>query len=341
MKKSLIVWLAVTVLLLQVVALTGCNGQTEFTLPSRTLTDGATMTFGSYEYKLYDDGCAVITGYSGSETDLRLPDVIDGHRVCAVGSAAFAGIGSIGRLYLNSSLEIIEEYAFYGCTGLTDVTFNGALWSVGSAAFDETPWIGARTEEFLTVGNGVLLKYQGSDHTVRLPDGIRHLSSAFVANENVVYVETGDELLTVGQNAFAYCENLREVKLGKRVISIGQNAFEGCEALVRVNIPDSVRVIGKAAFNFCLYLSDVHLGSSVETVGEAAFMDCQRLKIVTLPTSLKTVGTGAFANCYSLILVNYMGSEAEYGEIDVAAGDNYFFSDAQKIFEVTGGNDEG
>ena len=63
-----------------------------------------TYTSGDYTYTLINEYTEVnITGYSGSETELKLPSELDGKRVSAVGNGAFR---SFTRFYLGSNLSI-------------------------------------------------------------------------------------------------------------------------------------------------------------------------------------------------------------------------------------------
>ena len=48
---------------------------------------------GEFLYEQRDDGL-YICGYTGSETVLRLPSVIDGQPAIGIASSAFAGVGS-------------------------------------------------------------------------------------------------------------------------------------------------------------------------------------------------------------------------------------------------------
>ena len=337
MKNIIVCLLALLMTASCVISITGCAEKESFSLPSRSRTDEPLKMSASYEYGLYDDGCAIIIAYTRSEREVTIPDSIDGHTVVAIGDSAFAQNTAVTKVSLNKSLEMIESYAFYACSSLTDINFDNSLWHIGAAAFERTPWLSSRTEDFVIVGNGILLKYQGSAHKVTVPENVRHISYAFSMNENIVFVDMGNNVLTVGDSAFSFCPNLREVKLGENVISIGNGAFENCEALVRVNLPDSLLKIGNGAFNLCIYLNDIHIGGSVTEIGESAFNECQRLKVVTLPASVKKIGVNAFENCFSLLLVFYKGTEEEFNSVEIEGVLNYHLRDAKKIFEPVEG----
>lgn len=326
-----IICLALAVLV-AIPAAAGCasSGKSNFSLPTRTLASEEIKYFGSFGYQVYDDGSVVIVEYSGSETKINVPENIDGGRVIEIGDTVFADNTSLQSVRL-SSVEIIGDFAFYGCAALSDVSFGKKLWSVGMSAFDKTPWLSAHTEEFVTVGDGVLVKYQGDATYVVLPDNIRHISNAFEMNENIIGVELGDSVLTLGLNAFALCTGLRYVKFGQNLKLIGAGAFDSCENLTSVIIPDSVERIDEYAFNYCSNMSMVKIGSSVKSVGAYAFNSCICVKVVDMPATVETIGTYAFAECLSLTMVFYGGSAEQFEALELDST-NYLMKDVEKIY---------
>ncbi len=310
----------------------GCSSSKKinFTLPTRTLASEEIKYFGSFGYQVYDDGSVVIVEYSGSETKINVPENIEGGRVIEIGDMVFADNTSIQSVRL-SSVEIIGDYAFYGCAALSDVSFGKKLWSVGMSAFDKTPWLSAHTEEFVVVGDGVLVKYQGDATYVVLPDNIRHISNAFEMNENIIGVELGDSVLTLGLNAFALCTGLRYVRFGQNLKLIGPGAFDSCENLTSVIIPDSVERIDEYAFNYCGNMSMVKIGKGVKTVGSRAFYSCVRIKVIDMPASVTSVGAYAFAECLSLTMVFYGGSAEQFAALELDST-NYLMKDVEKIY---------
>lgn len=319
------------VLALMLPWLTSCSGGSEFMLPTRTLSEGEAQSFGSFRYKLYDDGSAIITEYTGSEGSVTIPDSINGARVVELGVDAFSENTSIVTVKLNSSLEIVGDYCFYNCTSLTDVTFGKRVWSVGVAAFEGTPWLTAQTDEFVMVGDGVLLKYQGNATQLALPDYVRHTSYAFSMNDQLICVRLNEELLTLGTSAFSYCINLRRVEFGSKLKKIGDGAFDGCENLPSLELPDSVEEIGSYAFNFCNFINRIKLGPNVRTIGDYAFRNCLRMKLINLPESVESIGEYAFADCFSLGIVFYGGTQEQFSALDISSS-NYILRDVDKIY---------
>lgn len=317
--------------------LAGCGVmKTPFIPSDRAVVGEEVYTFGSFTYQLYDDGTVLLVDYSGSEPNLTIPDTIDGKTVTGIGNGTFLSNTTLQSVKLNKSLEVIEAYAFCACTALTQITFGNRIWRIGEMAFEETPWLVGQTEDFVVVGDGVLLKYQGTANDVVIPDGIKHISAAFATSTSVVSVEMGADVLTVGDYAFSYNPALRRVIIGENVTRIGNYAFDGCTYLPYVNIPDRVEYIGDYAFNDCNYLVDVSLGNSLREIGQYAFKYCSRLMCVTMAATVERIAPYAFAECYSLTLVYYAGTQAQFDAMGLD-GSNVHLKESHIIYESNGG----
>lgn len=312
----------------------GCCGSntTDFALPTRMLQNNDTYSFGNYEYVLYDDDTVAIVMYNGNESNLVIPETIDGKNVVEIGAHSFASNEKIKSVRLPKTIESIGSYAFYGCSSLSDIYIGNKVWSIGESAFEWTPWYTSQTDDFVIVGDGVLLKYQGSDRYVDIPDNVKHLSCAFGMNNNIVCVEMGDNVLTIGRYAFAYCEYLKYVKFSENLVLIDGYAFENCLALTSVEIPNKVQKIGENAFNYCNYLTNIRIGKSVKEIGANAFKTCLRVRCISIPVSVEIIGDSAFSECYSMTLVFYSGRESDFKKLELD-GSNYLLNDAIKIYE--------
>ncbi len=333
MKKS--ICLILVLVLLTSAVLTSCasNDPADFTVPQHVLSDDTVKSFGNYNYQTYDDGTAIITAYTGNEINVVIPETLDGARVVCIGEASFAGNPNISSVRLNSSLERIDALAFIDCEALSVVDFNQKLWWVGRMAFDATPWLAAQTDDFVVVGDGVLIKYQGTANDLTVPENIRHISGAFNGNAALVNVEIGDNVCSVGEGAFVACSALSRITLGKNIRLIGERAFEGCENLTAVDIPDKVETVGDAAFIDCYRLKIVRFGSSVKTIGASTFEQCMQLRTVYLPASVETIKSRAFYLCLSYTLTSYAGTEEQFKSIEIDE-ENYLMLDAERLYSV-------
>ena len=82
------------------------------------------------------------------------------------------------------------------------------------------------------IENGILVKYNGNDGDVAIPDGV----------------------IGIGNDVFNQCKTLETIYIPDTVVSIGDKAFCDCENLESITIPDTVKHIGIGAFCGCSVL---------------------------------------------------------------------------------------
>ena len=124
---------------------------------------------------------------------------------------------------------------------------------------------------------------------------------------DVVAVEIGNTVTSIGSGVFENCSVLTNVTIGDNVTSIGDGAFASCSGLTSMTIPLSVTSIGDAAFASCSGLMSVTIGNSVTSIGSGAFSGCNRLTSMTIPNSVTSIGNLAFYVCSGLTSVTFLG----------------------------------
>lgn len=100
---------------------------------------------------------------------------------------------------------------------------------------------------------------------------------------DIVAVEIGNSVTSIGQEAFLYCDNLESVTIPGTVLNISDYAFYDCSGLTSMTIPNGVTSIGESAFRGCSGLTSVTIPSSVTSIGEVAFYGCDTLQEMYFP----------------------------------------------------------
>lgn len=105
--------------------------------PIADLADEESEYFFSRDYlcAVLEDGTVEIAGYYGTETDLLIPDALDGRIVTAIGDHTFVNFGSLVTVTIPDSVTSIDTYAFYRCSSLTSVSIPDGVTSIGDSAF--------------------------------------------------------------------------------------------------------------------------------------------------------------------------------------------------------------
>ena len=173
-----------------------------------------------------------------------------------IGNYAFSDCSGLTSLILPSNVTSIGYSAFYGCICLTSLTLPSSVTSIGSSAFE----------------------------------GCRSLTSLILPSS----------VTSIGSSAFSGCSGLTSLTLPSSVTSIDGRAFYGCSSLFGLTLPSSVTSIGSSAFEACYGLFSLTLPSSVTEIGESAFRGCSSLASLTLPSSVTSIGKSAFEGCSGL-----------------------------------------
>lgn len=322
--------ICVMILLPTLVCCADKSQKPSFSLPDRSIEDTAVYTYGDYDYCIYTDNTSVIVEYKGNDTDVTIPEDLEGNKVVAIASGAFMRKENLKSVNIGNSVEIIGDLAFGGCTSLSRVTIGKKVWSIGPDAFARTPWYDSLVDEFVIVGDSLLLKYCGKDSVLTIPEEVKHIGPAFQGNEFISSATIGDNVCTVGSGAFL-SSSVVNVSIGNSVILIDTYAFQGCEKLANLKMSDSVKQIGAYAFYGCVSLGHISLGRNVEQIDMYAFYLCTQIAYINIPSSLKTVAVDAFKDCYSIEYVFYEGTEAEFEAIDIETT-NHIVLDAKKFY---------
>lgn len=76
---------AVLAVLLVLCMITGCSSITPTLEKASSTPEPKTIVSGDYQYLVMGDGTACITKYSGRDTELSIPKVIDEYKVTSIG----------------------------------------------------------------------------------------------------------------------------------------------------------------------------------------------------------------------------------------------------------------
>lgn len=242
-----------------------------YSLESVTIPDSVTF-IGSYAF----DVCI-------SLESITIPD-----SVTLIGDFAFSRCERLAGVTIPDSVKTIRGCAFMQCANLKSVSIPDSVKAIVYGAFDGTPWLADQKDEFVILGDNVLLKYNGTAPDVKIPNGIKYIS-----------------------NAFTSCSSLVSTT------SVSGFSFESCTSLINVTIPDSVTEIGEHAFSRCINLESVSIPEGVEKIDYNAFWSCENLKSVAIPASVTEIGNRAFDRCVNLTDIRYASSKEQWEKIEI------------------------
>ena len=292
---------------------------------------------GEFEYEVTDEetkSCQV-TGYTGNETEIVIPETLDGYTVESIGRSAFSW-GKMESISLPDTVKTIGQSAFSGCSALAALEIPDSVESIGQSAFFGCSSL-AEFDYPMNWKTAGMYIFSGCNSLteIRVPEGVTELPAyAFSSAGQLVNVVLPDTLETIGGSAFYRCEKLREIVLPQSLSSIGDNAFgdcaslteiilsealteiagslfNGCESLVKVVIPEGVTAVGSLAFARCTNLTGLELPDGITSIGDSAFYGCSSLAEFDYPMSWKTAGGSIFSGCSSLTEIRVPEGVAE------------------------------
>lgn len=256
---------------------------------------------------------AVIQGYRGSDSDVVIPNSIDGFVVTAISMYAFSGHSDLASITIPSTIQSIGEGAFFECNGLKKVYVSSIedwckidfSYSDSDADADANPLsIGAD----LYVDNKLVTD-------VTIPDGVKSIGKyAFYGYSSLKSISFPSSIRSIGESAFFDCPNLDEVYATNiedwckikfedtfsNPINYGSKIYIDGELATDITIPKGITKICDYAFVNCDTITNVVIPNSVISIGDSAFNCCSNLKNISIPNSVVNIGKGAFSSCFNL-----------------------------------------
>lgn len=280
-----------------------------------TITDPEGNGFKFVYYLDEKNKSARITGYTGTPTELVIPDSI----------------------YVNNKeykVTMIANEAFYNCTSLTSLIIGNNVNHIGLRAFDGTyiynqvadgDFIYANCENGLkwlltyktTKPSGILnipndvvgiaydAFYQCTDLSgeLKIPDSVKYINQqAFHwINSNYIDLYIGDGVEIIGKSAFnntTFCLK----KMGANVRKIESSAFNQCKGRYwneNLVFPDTLVEIGDNAFKDSGIVNFV-VPKNITKLGIGVFQSCAQLKSITFHENITEIGKWCFSSCNAL-----------------------------------------
>ncbi len=251
-----------------------------------------------------------ITGYTGNESSVVIPDSLNGRIVTEIGSNSFSGKTFLKSIELPETLKIIAQDAFKNCTSLETIVIPSAVSNISEYAF-----AGCLSLKDIKILSALTV----IGHCAF--EGCTSLKEISIPSTKIRY------------GAFKNCTSLENITFLQPVQSMGNHVFEGTawlnsqpEGLVCIGtvvysytgtdytvvIPDGMRTIADFAFNNSV-VSSVVIPDSMYYIGNNAFSDCRNLSYLSVPSSVISIGLNAFGyhdNHFDADFITYCYSDS-------------------------------
>ena len=339
---------------------------------------------GDFTFTLYEDdgeiGSVWLTGYVGSASEVIFPTdlVYNGKKypIQELGSNIFQGNTKITKVTILNSYMVIYQDAFKGCTGLKELVVGNGIMYIEENAFVGCPNLAIHITDLEAWCNIQFGGYFAGRHSLYLndeeikdlviPNTVTDIGNYAFYFSNLTSVNFGNNVTSIGNNAFAYCYGLTSIEIPNNVTEIGDGAFEGCSALTSVSIGSGVKSIGINAFNVGWYptmtavyitdleawckikfmdnpltyahhlflndkeITDLIIPNGVTSIGDRAFNGGTGFTSLTIPNSVTSIGNSAFYQCTGLTSLTIPNSVSSIG--------SFAFENCSGLISVTIGN---
>lgn len=256
-----------------------------------------------------NNGAITITGYSGSDGTVVIPDIIDGLPVRSIGSGVFAYKGGVTNVIIPDEVTNIGVSVFEYCVNLTSINLPAGVTQIPDFAFrhcdhlSNAPISGSVTD----IGNFAFSQC-GSLTSIFIPEGV----------------------FSIGSAAFANCDNLTNAVIPASVTSLGSEIFNYSLQLPGIVVhPENLfycsvdGVLFNKSRTILLECPTGRSGNYVVPSGTtkiagSAFQSCPALTTVTIPASVTNLGYYAFYACGSLTGIYFQGNPPDlvFGPFD-------------------------
>ena len=243
--------------------------------------------YGNLMYSRHDSYISII-GYDGEDSEMIIPDTIDGLPVEKIDSDVFMNCDSLKRVKLPASLEQIRDRAFEGCTNLKEIDIPESVSIIFPNAF--TDCISLEKVVFHD-NNGYMLSEDGESIPFRLE---------------------------IMWGAFSGCSSLNELLFPQHIGYLGGYLFEGT-GIEEITIPKKGIYCDQGGPFEGSEIRKIIFEDGSEEIYEGSIRNCN-VEEVIIPNSVRTIQEDAFKNCDDLSNVYYTGTQAEWNAINIMNG---------------------
>lgn len=168
-----------------------------------------------------------------------------------IGQNSFCNNSTLLSIRLPQSVEVIDNYAFYGCSNMLSINLPNELNTIGDYAF-----FGC-----MSMGD------------IEIPEGIFIIREGTFAGCGFEHVSLPQSLLAISEFSFMACMNLTEINIPDEVFIMGAACFLGCLNLTTIHLPADLMLTDSRLFSSCSKIASVYYPTNTPTAATKNIFD--------------------------------------------------------------------
>ena len=244
---------------------------------------------------------------------LVIPPMLGGCPVTAIGYCTLVNCPAVSSVSIPATVEVIDDYAFYGCAGITTLALPNKLRTIGQDAFACCSSLTEATlpETLETIGDGSF--FQCAFERVYIPANVLGIGwCAFgcmngpglfveVAADNEFYSSLDGALYNKDRTSLLSWPSSKRIAIPNGVRFIGDNVFNGNMTLQgeTIQVPSSVTNIGSSAFAYC-NAAGIEFQEGLQSLMCNALIGNTRIERLVFPESFRYMDNAVFSGCDNL-----------------------------------------
>lgn len=297
--------------------------------------NATTSTFGScgtnLSWTLSNNGALTVSG-TGEMSDFtsstmpwfssrsKITSVIVEEGVSSVGNYAFYNCNNLKSIRISNTVTSMGEYAFANCSAITEIYYNGTEEQWAQIKLASRVFSLANYSRYIyytggSCGTNLIWSAANDILTISGEGDMKDWSYApwYAYADEITSIIIGDEVTSIGANAFLGFNRLSSITIPKAVTKINAGAFRGCTSLTSINVDidnaDYSSPNGNLFNKNHTALIQYAIGKTAESytvpegvtnISDYAFEYCAALTDITIPKDVTAIGLHVFTNCDKL-----------------------------------------
>ena len=302
-------------------AFSGCSGLTSITIPN-TITSigqnafyncsGLTNIVVRTDNLHFDsrENCNAIIETASNTLIVGCKNSIIPNSVTSIGDYAFSGCSGLTNIDIPNSVTSIGSYAFSGCNGLTNIDIPNSVTSIGEGALYKCSALN-NVYSFITapslISMGVMVFWlypeNYSARTLHVPYGT---SAAYQADSK--WSQYFGSIVEMDPQVISFADANVKALCVQNWDPDGDGELNDAEAAAVT----SIGAVFKSKTNITSF-DELQYFTGLTEIPAQAFGSCKNLTSITIPSNVTTIGSSAFSYCSGLTSIDIPNAVTSIG----------------------------